>query len=213
MSLVRTLLRLALPIVVILAALFGLVWLAGLTLSWIMGQDSQIAAAAIAFAGTVIAGIGAVVISQQRTKARELAEAHRPIKIELYTDFITQVVGLMRTGVGKSALDRNAQMELEEFFFDFTTKVMLLGSPMVLNAYSAFRGAVEDPKVILLVDDVLQAMRKDLGLSNWSLERGDLMKMLLSDPEKLDEVLRKHDRPLTNGSDSLHSASRHAKRV
>ena len=67
---------------------------------------------------------------------------------------------------------------------------MLWGSPGVLSAYNSFRAAGEDPKVILLVDDLLQAMRKDLGLSNWGLGRGDLMKMLLTDPEKVDEILK-----------------------
>jgi hypothetical protein len=34
-------------------------------------------------------------------------------------------------------------------------------------------------------------MRKDLGLSNWGLSRGDLIKMLLTDPESLDALIKK----------------------
>jgi len=69
---------------------------------------------------------------------------------------------------------------------------MLWGSPKVLNAYTAFRkaGQEENPQVIILVDDILRAMRRDLGLSNWGLQRGDLVKMLLTDPEKVDAMLK-----------------------
>ena len=43
--------------------------------------------------------------------------------------------------------------------------------------------------MLLIMDDIMQAMRKDLGLSNWGLVRGDLMKMFLTDPETLDKML------------------------
>jgi hypothetical protein len=35
---------------------------------------------------------------------------------------------------------------------------------------------------------VLQAIRKDLGNSNFGLERGDAIKILLSSPEELDDL-------------------------
>lgn len=58
----------------------------------------------------------------------------------------------------------------------------------MLQRYGAFRRIAQqcDPNVLFLMDDILQTMRKDLGLSNWGLARGDLIKMLLTDPESLD---------------------------
>ena len=168
-------------------------WLPAQFLAWVMDQPSQVAAAIIAFAGTVIAGISAVVISQQRAKARDIAESHRPKKTELYTEFITQVVGILRDYRGGRKPDAAASKQMEDFFFDFTTRVMLWGSPSVLQHYGAFRRISKDsdPKNLFLVDDILQAMRKDLGLSNWGLTRGDLIKMLLTDPESLDALIKK----------------------
>lgn len=185
-----------LPLLLVFAALvcvmYGTWWLLAQLLAWVMAQSSQIAAAIIAFAGSVIAGIGAVVLSQQRAKAREIAESHRPNKTKLYTEFITQVVGIMRKHRGGKTLDVAVSKKLEDFFFDFTTQVMLWGSPGVLQNYGSFRraGEKEDPKILLLLDDILQAMRKDLGLSNWGLARGDLIKMLLTDPESLDALVK-----------------------
>lgn len=190
---VTALLLILVTVAVVLATVCGIWCLVAAILAWIMAQESQVAAAIIAFAGTIIAGIGAVVISQQRTKARDIAESHRPKKTELYSEFIRQVVGIMRDHKDKKELDSKASEKLEDFFFDFTTRVMLWGSPSVLQHYGAFRriGQQADPNALLLMDDILQAMRKDLGLSNWGLARGDLIKMLLTDPESLDAVVGK----------------------
>ena len=145
-------------VAVVLGIVYGIWCLLAAILTWIMAQESQVAAATIAFAGTVIAGIGAVVVSQQRTKARDIAESHRPKKTELYSEFITQVVGLMRDHKGKKELDPKTSKRLEDFFFNFTTRVMLWGSPGVLQHYSEFRrvGQQTDPNVLLLMDDILR---------------------------------------------------------
>ena len=180
-------------LLILLVVMAAIYWLLAQFISRVMVQPSQIAASIIAFAGTVVAGIGAVVISQQRAKAREIAETHRPNKTKLYTEFITQVVGIMHDLRGERTMGADATKKMEDFFIDFTTKVMLWGSPDVLQHYGAFRriGKKSDPNILLLVDDILQAMRKDLGLSNWGLMRGDLIKMLLTDPESLDAITKK----------------------
>jgi hypothetical protein len=136
-------------------------------------------------------GIGAVVISQQRTKSREIAESHRPKKIELYSSFITTMIGLLRKHKGADAAALKDSAEIEDFFFTFTSQVVLWGSPAVLRHYARFRhvGQRENLNVVPVMDDLMQAMRKDLGLSNRGMSRGDLMKMFLTDPESLDQPL------------------------
>jgi len=188
-------LRTILPFVLLLVAVVGVgygVWYAvAAALSWIMSQESQVAAAVIAFSGTIIAGIGAVVIAQQRSKSREIAEAHRPKKIELYNSFITTMIGIIRKHKGSDSKALEGDKEIEEFFYKFTAEVVLWGSPGVLGHYATFRnlGQEKNPNIVLIMDDIMQAMRKDLGLSNWGLSRGDLMKMFLTDPETLDKLL------------------------
>ena len=180
-----------LPLVVVVGVGYG-VWCVGAAvLSWIMSQESQVATAIIAFSGTTIAGIGAVVIAQQRSKSREIAEAHRSKKIELYNSFITTMIGIIRKHKSSGSNALEGDKEIEEFFYKFTTEVVLWGSPGVLGHYATFRnlGQEKNPNIVLIVDDIIQAMRKDLGLSNWGLSRGDLMKLFLSDPESLDTLL------------------------
>jgi hypothetical protein len=192
MRTIRTLFYAAVALALFAASVLTIGWVVRTAVGWIGSQDSQVVAASIAFLGTVTAGIGAVVISQQRTKSREIAEAHRPVKADLYMAFITEIVGTLRKGAGESELSPQTLKHLEDFFYDFTMKAMMWGSPGVLRAYTAFRRAGENPNVVFLVDDVLRAMRKDLGLRNRGLQRGDLIKLLITDPEELDKLLAKH---------------------
>lgn len=193
MSRLKAILFIVFVLVVLGAIGYGLWCVVAAVLFWIVSQESQVAAAIIAFSGTVIAGIATVVIAQQRSKSREIAEAHRPKKTDLYNSFIVTMIGILRKHKGTDPKKLEGDKEIEEFFYEFTAEVVLWGSPSVLGHYGTFRnlGQERTRDIILVMDDVMQAMRKDLGLSNWGLARGDLMKMFLTDPESLDTLLAK----------------------
>ena len=75
-----------------------------------------------------------------------------------------------------------------EFFVSFTRDLIVWGNPSVIKAYERFRrGSSSEVGVLLLLDDILREIRKDLGNSNWGIKRGDLVKLFLFDPEKLEE--------------------------
>lgn len=101
------------------------------------------------------------------------------------------VIGLLKAVKENRINNSEYQNELNDLFFSFTGDVIVWGSPSVIRAYSAFRSIGADPKIILRVDDLLQAMRKDLGNSNWGLSQGELIKLFVTDPEKLDELTSK----------------------
>ena len=109
---------------------------------------------------------------------------------------MTTVVGLMRAAGGSQSatgeLPSGKTAELEEFFSPYTKDLIVWGAPNVILSFQRFktgamgRSAVEN---LLAVDDILWAFRVDLGNSNRGLCRGDLIKILLRDPEKVDELL------------------------
>jgi len=174
-------------VVAILLGAFALLWW---MIKGIVGFDEKMAAAIIAACTTVIVSVATVVYTQQKTKTREIDNSHRPQKVEIYKRFMAKaVVGLLRATKENRIKSPEYQRELEELFFSFTGEVIVWGSPSVIRAYSAFRSAGADPNILLRVDDLLQAMRKDLGNSNWGLTRGELIKLFITDPEKLDEIL------------------------
>lgn len=163
-------------------------------LSWITSQQSEVAPAIIAAAATILAGIGAVIFSQQRTKTREIAETHRPKKVELYTTFVKKVMEVMQKSKEEGSDDSLIEHAgLQECFEEFTTDLILWGSPSVIRAYHRFRelstSGTADTNIVVVMDDVMRTMRKDLGHSDWTLQRGEVIKLFLKDPEELDKVL------------------------
>lgn len=163
-------------------------------LSWITSQKSDVASAIIAAAATILAGIGAVIFSQQRTKTREIAESHRPKKVELYTKFVKKVMEVMQKSKEENSDDSLIEdAGLQQFFEEFTTDLILWGSPSVIRAYHKFRkdstSGDAEINIVAVMDDVMRTMRKDLGHSDWTLQRGEIIKLFLRDPEELDNVL------------------------
>ena len=59
----------------------------------------------------------------------------------------------------------------------------------MIKAYTNFRNIGEQPQILLKVDDMLRAIRQDLGHSNRGIKKGDLIGLFLSDPEKLRELI------------------------
>ena len=156
----------------------------------VIGLDEKLSAAIIAACTTVFVSVATVVYTQQKTKSREIDNSHRPQKMEIYKRFMDKaVVGLLKASKEKKFETPEFQKELEELFFSFTGDVIVWGSPAVIRAYTAFRNTGANPDIVLRIDDLMQAMRKDLGNSNWTLNRGDLIKLFITDPENLDALM------------------------
>lgn len=160
-------------------------------IAWILAQESQVAAAIIATSGPLLAGVLAFVIGQQRNKSREIAEAHRPMKVEFYSQFLIGTIEMVhRLSRDDAPEDPNDDEELVKFFRSTTTSMMLWASPGVLRAWSEFREASErSQNPLLKFDGLIRAIRKDLGHRDWLLAQGVLVKLMISDPSNVDAQL------------------------
>ncbi len=186
----------ALPTLSAIAIVMGIlvgIRMGGLVvLRWLSSVESEVVAAIIAGAATSIVGFGAVIISQQRSKTREISESHRPQKIQLYVRFIKKVMDVMikyKNDNSGNAIAENT--ELVSFYQEFVTDLVIWGSRDVIQAYGKFRVASEnsDLNILVAMDDLLRAMRKDLGHSDWLLKRGELIKTFLKNPDELDKFI------------------------
>ena len=162
---------------------------------WLSTLQSDVAAATVAASATVLVGVLGVLLSQWFTKGREIAEAHRAKKVELYRSFIQVMLKHLKEAKDRTgdSGDLTPNEEVVDFFRGFAGDLMLWGSPEVVRRFQRFRtlSARGNEDVLLAVDDLLRAMRSDLGNRTWTLPRGSLIKILLTDPERLDEVLAK----------------------
>ena len=133
--------------------------------------------------------------NQRRAQARELAEAHRPEKMEVYDHFLFIVRFLQYSVTDEGASRKRTAKEnrdLTTHFREFTRGLIEWGSPAVIKQWMAFRKVLTpkgSKRLLFAMDDMLLAIRRDLGLSNRGLARGDLVRLLLKDPDSLQETL------------------------
>ncbi|MEJ7565029.1 hypothetical protein WKI25_09540 [Acinetobacter baumannii] len=78
--------------------------------------------------------------------------------------------------------------ELKKKFTKLTRGLVLWASPEVIKAYLNFRAIANDNsenKILYAMDEVYQAIRKDLSNSNSTLSKGDLIRLNLKNPNEL----------------------------
>lgn len=151
--------------------------------------EPAIAAAMIGALGTILAGTLGVIWNQRSLQKRQIAEAHRPSKTSAYESFINDIIIRILRETKSGELKPE---EYQELFYKFMGDIVVWSSPQFIKAYEEFRSAGQrgDERSLVYLDDVLQAIRKDLGHRDWRLQRGDLIKLFLTDPESVEKLLK-----------------------
>jgi hypothetical protein len=140
---------------------------------------------------TALGAIAGLLLTQRANKLKDVAEAHRAAKVEVYRrfmNFVTTALMASKTTAG-TAIEEPFGPDFQRQFVEFTSELVLWGSPGVLNKFAAWRIASQVsgiPESLFAVDDLLQAIRKDLRNSNKGVKRGDLIRLYLKDPTELD---------------------------
>lgn len=172
-----------------LTIVFYVAWRIGVILyEWATGLEEEVTAAAI----TALVGFAGLIYVQWSAKAKQISDSHRPAKIEVYEIFFDIVEHFMTSETSEVAnsdpdLDELPD-ELKEQFTKLSRGMIVWASPQVIRAWSDFRekayNAVSAKDTLLAVDKVLQAIRADLGNSNFGLSHGDVVKLYLSKPKE-----------------------------
>lgn len=150
--------------------------------------NPAISAAIIGAMATVIAGIVAVLITQQQTKSREIAEAHREKKAEIYKEYMETITRMLQSSNEKSKVAPIAEAELIKYMMKFKTHIILWGGPNVIKAQYEFeRASRKEGNILIAVDNLYRTIREDIGLSNRGLPPLQLVKLYLSNPDELDK--------------------------
>ncbi len=151
--------------------------------NWIRSLDSGLAGAII----TAIIGLFSLWYAQWHTRSREISESHRQSKIEVYNIFFDIVDKFQDDTVDTSFEDKKDVPDwLKKDFRRLNRGLILWGSPDVMKAWLNFRTisvAKDGKNTLIAVDKMYQAIRKDLGNSNFGLQTGDLIKSTISDTE------------------------------
>ncbi|MBL1379391.1 hypothetical protein [Zobellella iuensis] len=190
MELFKKIISVILGLIMLVALIYGVYWL-GLELIELLAKlQNEVVAALIGAMATVFVGIAAVIISQKQSKQRDIDESHRPKKVEIYTKFLDAVSGLMAAQNENVSKKGMTDQELVNYLVEFKTELLLWGSPQVIKRQLEFEEVSRsNGNIFTAVNNLYKAIREDIGLSNKGLNSHELVKMYLSDPGELDEIL------------------------
>lgn len=139
---------------------------------------------------TVFTGL-VVIYGYSETKKRETVARHFIEKKNAYGDFINFICKISeRKNQGK-----NSFQEMVNKTETFKRALITWGGKDIIDAYNRYtrtaNPATTDKDLFLLVDDLLRAIRKDLGHNDSKLKRGELVGMFLDNEskEKLDKLI------------------------
>jgi hypothetical protein len=181
-------------VLAVIAGVFSLFWTIFRDFfQFLREADANVVAALFVGSATIIASIFTVVLGQFFARGREIADAHREKKTQIYAKFLQQMVQFLRDFAKEDSKDLLQHPGVEDFFYEFHTDILLWASPRVIRTWLHFRNASDTSKgvqTLIAMDNLIRAMRADLGLGNRLLSKGDLIKVLLSDPHEMDAMVR-----------------------
>ncbi|WP_210330354.1 hypothetical protein [Aliikangiella sp. G2MR2-5] len=179
-----------LGLIILAALVYGGYWIVVECIALLSKLQKEVLAALIGAMATVFAGIAAVIISQKQSKQRDIDESHRPKKVEIYKKFLDAVSGLMAAQNENVTKKGMTDQELVDYLVEFKSELLLWGSPLVIKRQLEFEEVSrKNGNIFTAVNNLYKAIREDIGLSNKGLNSHELVKMYLSDPGELDEIL------------------------
>jgi len=177
-----------------LAVLGGIAWgiyfIAAKVFSSLTNIKSDIAVAIVAASATITVSVVSLVISKVMETRATITQELRTKKVPIYEDLISTVFKFQfAEKLGEKPM---SEAELIRFFANLTEKLTIWGSDGVIRAFSDFRlastrvGAPTD--ILFIYENLLLAIRKDLGHKNRNLKRGMILSLFIND---IDEYLRR----------------------
>jgi hypothetical protein len=159
-------------------------------LGFLENANPSVASAVIGTMATLLVAFWSNLYVQQQVKLREIEEAHRPKKTEIYEKFLNVLSHQLAASNPLVETTALSEDELLKYFLELQTQLLLWGSPEVIKAFQSFKtGSSSEKHPLIGVDKLLRAIRNDIGLSNQGLDSHELVKMYLKDPQEMDDAL------------------------
>ena len=158
-----------------------------------ISQDTKVTLGIITLAGIIITNL---IVTYYKHK-HDIEAHYRDRKTEIYMEYLNTVFDLF---LGSKPI-RNET--LIDFHKKWHQNLILWGSPGVTRSYIVWKTKLEESaqlddsldvevETIFLLWDLVLEIRKDLGLSNWRLDRKIFTPLLLKEAEKIIAVYEKN---------------------
>lgn len=181
---------LGLTVVILIAA--GLF----LFIRWVVEKvstlESQTSAAVIVGSVTILVAVMGHAVQVFITRQREREEARREAKTELYEAFMVHWFKVMQIGKQSGTQGQSGRIDTKTLGTqnEITQRMILWGSDSVIVAYGDLwravlnqQGVKNPHEMLARFEDVMFAMREDLGHKNKGLDRRDLLSLFITDAD------------------------------
>jgi hypothetical protein len=151
----------------------------------VQGAQPTVAAASIAAAASVVVSTLTVMIGRYFERRKELEALYREKKMPIYADFLKALVSQFQGGDANSASAEGLVSLLKQWHID----IILWGGPDVVNAYLNWKATLNEATLtastLAKMDNLIFAIRSELGNTNRGLPTGLFARLTLRHPELL----------------------------
>lgn len=139
---------------------------------------------------TVTGTIFAAIKTKSAERVKEIEQELRKQKAPIYEEFSNFLLD-------KVLNNKASEDEMKEFVINFHQKMLVWGGDNVIKAWVDFRKYVVTEvfqyQGLFLIENVLFAIRSDMGHSNKGLKQGDLLTLFTNDMDKIMTSLKDND--------------------
>lgn len=161
--------------------------------SILVSLDSDIAVAIVAAAATVFVSVLSIVLGKVYESRAQIEKEHREKKIPVYEDLLKFMFDIL---MGGKTGTKPSESDMLVFMMNFTQRIMVWGADDVVAAWVKWKTSAADEEkakanahhVMFLYEDLIKAIRRDLGHKNKGLERGDLLALFITDIDRYRKV-------------------------
>ncbi|HBK7260978.1 TPA: hypothetical protein LNF46_003458 [Vibrio cholerae] len=131
------------------------------------------------------------ILIQEKIREREIEDAHRAKKVEIYNDFLKLVSSFFQGQNVENKKPMPKPQKVLDEFEKFQNGILLWGGPNVIIAFLNFRRVFEEnpSDMFKAVDNLYKSLREDIGLSNKGLDHYETIQLYLSDPREIDTLI------------------------
>ncbi len=139
-------------------------------------------AAVIAAVATVLVSVSSLIWSNRSQQRQSIQQEQRKQRAAVYEELLVYWLGVMR-GERRRASEKQRKEMDNAYYRSVPPKMLAWASEPVLKEYALHAAPLEEgeeDRSILDFEELLFAIRKDLGYSNEGLKRGDLLRTFLT---------------------------------
>lgn len=176
--------------------IFGVFKLLAFFYNQVLSIDPRISAALITGLIAIIATSLTITIPKYLEKRMEIEEHLREKKSQTYKELVELLFKIL---MGSKTNESLTESEFIKFMSRFTENLILWGSEEVIQSYKAYRmyfinrkeGEALTLESINLTENLLLAIRKDMGHKNKGLQQGDILSLFINDVDETLATLKK----------------------